>query len=134
MDSGAERIISNDVGKTFHCSWPGEVIAAALYILNCCPVHSRYLRKGSGLHQPLQQSEYLMSPEEVSKFYQSDIFITFLLLLHPLPLLYFGSSIMYISIKRTELKFMLAVATRLIVSLPPSLPPLPPHTNSCLVD
>ncbi|RMX45998.1 hypothetical protein pdam_00002052 [Pocillopora damicornis] len=65
VDSGAERIISNDVGKTFYCSWPGEVIAAALYILNCCPVHSRYLRKGSGLHQPLQQSEYLMSPEEL---------------------------------------------------------------------
>ena len=39
---------------------------------------------------------------------------------------------MYISIKRTELKFMLAVATRLIVSLPPSLPPLPPTQTAAL--
>ena len=39
---------------------------------------------------------------------------------------------MYISIKRTELKFMLAVATRLIVSLPPSLPSLPPTQTAAL--
>ena len=39
---------------------------------------------------------------------------------------------MYISIKRTELKFMLAVATRLIVSLPPSLSPLPPTQTAAL--
>ena len=39
---------------------------------------------------------------------------------------------MYISIKRTELKFMLAVATRLLVSLPPSLPPLPPTQTAAL--
>ncbi|XP_022794951.1 D-glutamate cyclase, mitochondrial-like [Stylophora pistillata] len=65
VESTADQMTSNDVTKTSHSFWPGEVIAAALYILNCCPVHSRYLRKGSGLHQPLHQSKYLMAPKEL---------------------------------------------------------------------
>ena len=39
---------------------------------------------------------------------------------------------MSIFIKRSELTFMLAVATRLIVSLPPSLPPPPPIQTATL--
>ena len=53
--------------KTSECAWPGEVLAGALFTLNCCPVHSRYLRKGLGKHKPLQQSEFVMTPKEVRR-------------------------------------------------------------------
>jgi len=53
--------------KTSECTWPGEVLAGALYTLKCCPVHSRYLRKGLGQHEPLQQSEFVMTPKEVQR-------------------------------------------------------------------
>ena len=59
----------HDLIKTSESSWPGEVVAAALYILNYCPIHSRYVQRGLGLYKPLQQSEFLMTSEEVNRPY-----------------------------------------------------------------
>ena len=48
-------------------TWPGVVLAAALYTLNCCPVHSRYLRRGLGEHKPLQLGEFIMTAQKVPR-------------------------------------------------------------------
>ena len=55
------------VTETANCTWPGEVVAAAMYTLNCCPVHSRYQRRGLGQHKPLEQGEFIITPAEVRK-------------------------------------------------------------------
>jgi len=67
VESEAELMADIDAAstKTSECTWPGEVLAGALYTLKCCPVHSRYLRKGLGQHEPLQQSEFVMTPKEL---------------------------------------------------------------------
>ncbi|XP_068750181.1 uncharacterized protein [Montipora capricornis] len=72
VESAVIDVDVDHVARTSECTWPGEVIAGALYILNCCPTHSCYLRRGLGQHKPLQQSEFIMSSEEfrilISKF------------------------------------------------------------------
>ena len=69
VESEAELMADIDAASTkfSKCTWPGEVLAGALYTLNCCPIHSRYLRKGLGQHKPLQQSEFMMTPKEVRR-------------------------------------------------------------------
>lgn len=62
MEANVEAYVNNSSDG----SWPGEIIATALYILNCCPIHSRYQRRGLGLHKPLQQSVFLVTYEEVT--------------------------------------------------------------------
>lgn len=65
---------ANHVTKTSECTWPGEVIAGALYTLNCCPIHSRYIRRGLGQHKPLEQNEFLMTSKEVRRRSMSAVF------------------------------------------------------------
>ena len=60
-----ETNASQLVTETADSSWPGVVLAAALYTLNCCPVHSRYLRRGVGEHKPSQLGEFIMTAEKV---------------------------------------------------------------------
>ena len=67
VESAAIDVDVDHVARTSECTWPGEVIAGALYILNCCPTHSCYLRRGLGQHKPLQQSEFIMSSKEVRR-------------------------------------------------------------------
>ena len=70
VECAAELIAAVDashVTKTADCTWPGEVVAAAMYTLNCCPVHSRYLRRGLGEHKPLEQGDFLITPDEVRR-------------------------------------------------------------------
>ncbi|KAJ7363484.1 hypothetical protein OS493_009639 [Desmophyllum pertusum] len=61
----AEADVSH-VTKTSESTWPGDVIAAGMYTLNCCPIHSRYFRRGLGQHTPLQQSEFMMTSKELT--------------------------------------------------------------------
>ncbi|KAL9968714.1 hypothetical protein ACROYT_G020833 [Oculina patagonica] len=56
----------NHLTKASECTWPGDVIAGALYTLNCCPIHSRYIRRGLGQHKPLAQKEFLMTSKELT--------------------------------------------------------------------
>ena len=65
MEANVEAYVNNSSDG----SWPGEIIATALYILNCCPIHSRYQRRGLGLHKPLQQSVVLVTYEEVTSIW-----------------------------------------------------------------
>ena len=64
----AEETNANQlVTETADSSWPGVVLAAALYTLNCCPVHSRYLRRGVGEHKPSQLGEFIMTAQKVPR-------------------------------------------------------------------
>ena len=68
VECAAELIAEVDANyptETADCNWPGEVIAAAMYTLNSCPVHSRYIRKGLGEHKPLEKVEFMMTSNEV---------------------------------------------------------------------
>ena len=62
-----ETNASQLVTDTDDSSWPGVVLAAALYTLNCCPIHSRYLRRGLGEHKPSQLGEFLMTAQKVPR-------------------------------------------------------------------
>ena len=62
-----ETNASQLVTETADSSWPGVVLAAALYTLNCCPVHSRYLRRGLGEHKPSQLGEFIMTAQKVRR-------------------------------------------------------------------
>ena len=66
VECAAELIAEGDdtslVTETANNSWPGEMFAAALYTLNCCPIHSRYRRRGLGEHKPLSLGEFIMTP------------------------------------------------------------------------
>ena len=62
-----ETNASHLVTETDDSSWRGVVLAAALYTLNCCPIHSRYLRRGLGEHKPSQLGEFLMTAQKVPR-------------------------------------------------------------------
>lgn len=62
-----ETSASHLVTETADSSWSGVVLAAALYTLNCCPVHSRYLRRGLGEHKPSQLGEFTMTAQKVPR-------------------------------------------------------------------
>lgn len=36
-------------------NWGGYAVAYGLYLLQLCPAHQRYLRRGLGLEQPVPQ-------------------------------------------------------------------------------
>ena len=46
-------------------NWGGYALATALYILRNCPVHSRYVRRGIGKHEPLLLDGFINSSNQV---------------------------------------------------------------------
>lgn len=38
-------------------NWGGYAVACGLYLLQLCPAHQRYLRRGLGLEQPAPQEQ-----------------------------------------------------------------------------
>ena len=43
----------------------GDSIAAALYLLHQCPIHSRYVRRGIGKREQLEIEKFLMKEDHV---------------------------------------------------------------------
>ena len=43
----------------------GDSIAAALYLLHQCPIHSRYVRRGIGKREQLEIETFLMKEDHV---------------------------------------------------------------------
>ncbi len=55
-------------------NWGGYAVACALYVLNLCPIHWRYLHSGLGLSPtPDQQSLWTACLPTVAKVYHSII-------------------------------------------------------------
>ncbi|KAL9967571.1 hypothetical protein ACROYT_G025826 [Oculina patagonica] len=46
-------------------TWTGNLIARAMFILNNCPIHSRYKRRGLGIHTVLDMEDYIITPDQV---------------------------------------------------------------------
>ena len=46
----------------------GHILAAALYVLNQCPVHSRYVRRGLGKRETFQVDQFLPRSIEQVRF------------------------------------------------------------------
>ena len=44
-------------------------LAAALYVLNNCPIHSRYVRRGTGKRQVFQVEQFVLNTIEVNYMY-----------------------------------------------------------------
>ncbi|KAL5268780.1 hypothetical protein ACHWQZ_G002586 [Mnemiopsis leidyi] len=51
-------------------NWGGQAVAAALYALQACPVHSRYRRRAVGAHQPRPLTDFLLGPEQDLELHQ----------------------------------------------------------------
>ncbi|MGH0178896.1 UNVERIFIED_CONTAM: hypothetical protein FKN15_078548 [Acipenser sinensis] len=57
------ELVACDVGDDFAVTvgvsnWGGYAVACALYILNCCPIHDRYLRKAVGFPRHSEQDSW----------------------------------------------------------------------------
>lgn len=46
-------------------TWIGNLIARAIFIVNNCPIHSRYKRRGLGIHTVLDLEDYIITPDQV---------------------------------------------------------------------
>ena len=57
---GADQLITAGVSN-----WGGYALATSLYILQYCPVHSRYLRRGIGEYRPLALDKFVNSNDQV---------------------------------------------------------------------
>ena len=62
---GADQLITAGVSN-----WGGYALATALHILHNCPIHSRYLRRGIGKHQPLGVDRFVNSSHQVQAPYR----------------------------------------------------------------
>ena len=47
----------------------GYSLAAALYLLHQCPIHSRYVRRGIGKRKQLEIEQFLMKEDHVVRSY-----------------------------------------------------------------
>ena len=45
-------------------------LAAALYVLNTCPIHSRYVRRGIGRRQLFQVGQFLLNDVEQVRIFR----------------------------------------------------------------
>ena len=51
-------------------NWGGQAVAAGLYALQACPVHSRYRRRAIGVHKPPPLDDLLLNPERDLELHQ----------------------------------------------------------------
>lgn len=49
-------------------TWTGNLIARAMFILKSCPIHSRYTRRGLGMHTALDLEDYIFTSDQVTFF------------------------------------------------------------------
>ncbi|KAK1138201.1 D-glutamate cyclase, mitochondrial-like [Acipenser oxyrinchus oxyrinchus] len=66
------ELVACDVGADFAITagvsnWGGYAVACALYILNCCPIHDRYLRKAVGFPRHSEQDSWASALPTVTK-------------------------------------------------------------------
>ncbi|KAK6481254.1 D-glutamate cyclase [Huso huso] len=66
------ELVACDVGDDFAITagvsnWGGYAVACALYILNCCPIHDRYLRKAVGFPRHSEQDSWASALPTVTK-------------------------------------------------------------------
>ncbi|MGH0157205.1 UNVERIFIED_CONTAM: hypothetical protein FKN15_078273 [Acipenser sinensis] len=66
------ELVACDVGDDFAVTvgvsnWGGYAVACALYILNCCPIHDRYLRKAVGFPRHSEQDSWASALPTVTK-------------------------------------------------------------------
>ena len=52
-------------------------LAAALCVLNNCPIHSRYVKRGTGKRQVFQVEQFVLNTVEVSPFMKQNLMGTF---------------------------------------------------------
>ena len=57
-------------------NWGGSALAAALFVLSQCPVHSWYARRGVGKEREVSLEDVLNSVEKVRCFLTLDLFTT----------------------------------------------------------
>ncbi|MGH0174983.1 UNVERIFIED_CONTAM: hypothetical protein FKN15_069958 [Acipenser sinensis] len=66
------ELVACDVGDDFAVTvgvsnWGSYAVACALYILNCCPIHDRYLRKAVGFPRHSEQDSWASALPTVTK-------------------------------------------------------------------
>ncbi|KAK1138202.1 D-glutamate cyclase, mitochondrial-like [Acipenser oxyrinchus oxyrinchus] len=66
------KLVACGVGDDFAITagvsdWGGYAVACALYILNCCPIHDRYLQKAVGFPRHSEQDSWASTLPTVTK-------------------------------------------------------------------
>ena len=66
MTSNQDRVIENEKAIECNCWLNPSVVAMAAYVLNTCPVHCRYVRRGRGEHKVKAVEEFFITSKQVN--------------------------------------------------------------------
>jgi len=66
MTSNQDRVIENEQPIECDCWLNPSLVAMAVYVLNTCPVHCRYVRHGRGEHNVKAVEEFFITSKQVN--------------------------------------------------------------------
>ena len=66
VTSNEDHVIENDQPIGSNCWLSPRVVAMAAYVLNTCPIHCRYVRRGRGKHSVKAENEFLVTRKQVT--------------------------------------------------------------------
>ena len=66
MTSNQDRVIENEKAIERNCWLNPSLFAMAAYVLNTCPVHCRYVRRGRGEHKVKAVEEFFITSKQVN--------------------------------------------------------------------
>ena len=67
MTSNRDHVIDNEQPIKCDCWLHPSLVALATYVLNTCPVHCRYARRGRGEHKVKAVEEFFITPKQVNR-------------------------------------------------------------------
>lgn len=65
MTSNQDHVIENEQPIECNCWLNPSVVAMAAYVLNTCPIHCRYVRRGRGEHKVKAAKEFFITSKKV---------------------------------------------------------------------
>ena len=65
VNSNRDHVIENGQPIESNCWLNHNVVAMATYILNTCPIHCRYVRRGRGQHNAKTAKEFFVTSKQV---------------------------------------------------------------------
>ena len=65
MTNNQDHVIDNGQPIEFDCWLNPNLVAMAAYVLNTCPIHCRYVRRGRGEHKVKTVEEFFITSKQV---------------------------------------------------------------------
>ena len=63
--SNQDHVIENEQPTECYCWLNPSLVAMAAYVLNTCPIHCRYARRGRGEHKEKAVDEFFITSKQV---------------------------------------------------------------------